>query len=177
VDEVIARATLADAAELASVAAATFPLACPPRMGADDIAAFLAAQLSETRFAEYLHDPSRVVLKVSEASAIIGYALLVAGEPADPNAAAAVRERPTVELSKFYLLPHHHGSGTAAHLMAAAIAHADQLGARSIWLGVNQLNRRAQRFYAKHGFQGVGTKTFQVGGQVEDDFVFERQLS
>jgi RimJ/RimL family protein N-acetyltransferase len=45
-----------------------------------------------------------------------------------------------------------------------------------VWLGVNQLNERAQRFYAKSGFSKVGTKRFLVGDRYEDDYVFERSV-
>ncbi|MEO6997186.1 MAG: GNAT family N-acetyltransferase, partial [Terracoccus sp.] len=45
-----------------------------------------------------------------------------------------------------------------------------------VWLGVNQQNERAQRFYAKSGFTVVGTKRFLVGDRYEDDFVMERPL-
>ena len=38
----------------------------------------------------------------------------------------------------------------------AALAHAESCAAASVWLGVNQNNGRAQRFYAKHGFAAVG---------------------
>jgi len=43
-----------------------------------------------------------------------------------------------------------------------------------VWLGVNQQNGRANRFYEKHGFAIVGTKGFELGGRREDDFVRER---
>ena len=42
-------ATAADAAALAEVAAATFPLACPPTVAAADIAAVIDAKLTEER--------------------------------------------------------------------------------------------------------------------------------
>jgi RimJ/RimL family protein N-acetyltransferase len=48
-------------------------------------------------------------------------------------------------------------------------------GRAGIWLGVNQLNARANRFYERSGFALVGTKRFLVGGSWEDDFV--RELS
>ncbi|MEP6478552.1 MAG: GNAT family N-acetyltransferase, partial [Rhodoglobus sp.] len=40
-----------------------------------------------------------------------------------------------------------------------------------VWLGVNQFNARANRFYEKSGFAIVGTKKFLVGEKYEDDFV------
>jgi ribosomal protein S18 acetylase RimI-like enzyme len=45
-----------------------------------------------------------------------------------------------------------------------------------IWLGVNNENARAQRFYAKSGFEKVGSKRFLMGDAYEDDFVMERSL-
>jgi ribosomal protein S18 acetylase RimI-like enzyme len=50
-------------------------------------------------------------------------------------------------------------------------------GAEGIWLGVNQENARAQRFYGKHGFDRVGAKRFLVGDRYEDDWVMERSLA
>jgi ribosomal protein S18 acetylase RimI-like enzyme len=45
-----------------------------------------------------------------------------------------------------------------------------------MWLGVNQLNQRAQRFYTKNGFTINGTKTFRLGAGVENDYVMVRPL-
>ncbi|PRC53827.1 GNAT family N-acetyltransferase, partial [Mycobacterium sp. ITM-2017-0098] len=43
-----------------------------------------------------------------------------------------------------------------------------------VWLGVNQRNARAQRFYGKHGFAITGTKSFRLGGHIEADYVMVR---
>ncbi|MEB0307431.1 GNAT family N-acetyltransferase, partial [Cryobacterium sp. 10I1] len=69
-----------------------------------------------------------------------------------------------------------HGRGVAAALMTATLDAARDRGARGAWLGVNQENARAIRFYGKHGFARVGTKHFLVGDRYEDDFVLERAL-
>ncbi|SUA80344.1 Protease synthase and sporulation negative regulatory protein PAI 1 [Nocardia otitidiscaviarum] len=164
----------ADAAALGEVAAVTFPLACPPGAGAADIAAFIADVLSPRRFTDYLADPARTVLKAVADGRVIGYSLLVAAEPTDPDVAAAVTLRPVTELSKMYVLPGHHGNGVAAALMAASLDRARTADSAGVWLGVNQENQRAQSFYAKHGFQVVGTKTFLVGAQLHSDFVMQR---
>jgi ribosomal protein S18 acetylase RimI-like enzyme len=75
-----------------------------------------------------------------------------------------------------YVLPDSHGAGVSAALMSEALAQATALDAKSVWLGVNQLNKRAQRFYAKHGFAVNGTKTFRLGAAVENDYVMVRPL-
>lgn len=171
----IRRATPADAAALHELAAETFPLAVPPGTTADDVAAFIAEHLSEERFHGYLADPVREIY-VAEASGLIGYTMLVYGEPTDPDVAAALTARPTVELSKCYARAAHHGAGIAASLVEASIAGARERGAAAMWLGVSQENARANAFYGKQGFAQIGFKTFRVGAELHDDFTRERVL-
>ncbi len=172
----VASGTAADVTELADVAARTFPLACPPSVADDDVAAFIAENLSEDRFRDYLADSERMVLSARTDGRMVGYAMLIRGVVADPQVQRAVPMRPAVELSKMYVLPDAHGAGVSAAMMAAALDACRALGATCLWLGVNQENARAQRFYAKHGFTVSGTKTFRLGGHVEDDFVMVRPL-
>lgn len=172
----VRHASAADAPALARVAAATFRLACPPHVTETSIAMFVRDVLSEERFREYVADPGRAVFLAEEGRDPVGYAMLVLGEPADAHVAAAVTIRPTAELSKIYVLPDRHGGDISRALLAASLDAARQAGAAGVWLGVNQLNERAQRFYTKSGFTRVGTKRFLVGERYEDDFVFERAL-
>jgi len=169
----VRRAGVADAAALHGVAAVTFGLACPPGTEQHDIEAFIAEHLSETRFGEYLADADRELLLAETGGEVVGYTMLVFGEPADSGIAAAVTARPTVELSKVYVLPGLHGSGASVTLLSATIEAARSRGVASVWLGVNQQNLRANRFYEKAGFAQVGVKTFRVGSELHDDFVRE----
>ena len=169
-------ATASDVDVLARVAAATFALACPPHMTIDRIDAFIDGVLSRSRFEEYLDDSARQVLLAERSGQPLGYAMLVDADPSDPDVASSIRLRPTVELSKIYVLPEAHGSGGARSLMDAGLDWARTRGALGVWLGVNQQNERAQRFYAKSGFVVVGTKRFLVGDRHEDDFVMERPV-
>ncbi|NLG56268.1 MAG: GNAT family N-acetyltransferase [Rhodococcus sp.] len=165
-----------DSEAIADVAAATFPLACPPDASQDDIAAFIDDVLSAEHFAEYLTDPRHTILKVTENGAIVGYAMIVDDEPADPAVAQFITARPTTEINKLYVVPDRHGSGIAAELMETIIDRAHAAGRASLWLGVNQKNMRAQRFYVKHGFTQAGTRSFVVGSRRHDDFVMQRAL-
>jgi tRNA (guanine37-N1)-methyltransferase len=165
-----------DVRALAELAALTFPLACPPGSTEQDQQAFVAAHLSAERFAQYLADPAREVLVATDGAQLLGYTMTVAGEPADADVRAALRLRPTIELSKCYVHPDQHGRGVAGALMAAVLERGAATDAAGMWLGVNQLNARAQAFYRRSGFEVVGTKHFQVGGRLEDDFVLERAL-
>lgn len=166
----------ADLPELASVAAATFPLACPPSATPDNIAAFIEETLSERRFGDYLADPDRTVLVAREDSSIIGYAMLIRGVPDDADVQRAVPARPALELSKIYVLADRHGTGASTALMTATLTRAAELDMSCVWLGVNQQNERAQRFYSKHGFTINGTKTFRLGAGIENDYVMVRPV-
>lgn len=164
------------------MAAITFPLACPPTTTDEAKAAFIAANLAPDRFGEYLRDPMRRLLVAERNGGVIGYTMLVlpaepSTGPADSDVAAAVTVRPTAELSKVYVLPEHHGGGAARRLVEATLRVAADEGIASVWLGVNQLNDRANAFYAKCGFSRVGTKRFLVGDVWEHDFVREHVFS
>jgi diamine N-acetyltransferase len=169
-------ATPADAPVLAALAADTFALACPPHTTADAIAAFIAANFTEQVFETHLGDDGRALLLAEQGESAVGYSMLVHGEPTDADVRASIRIRPTVELSKFYTRATAHGTGVAAPLMAETLAVAVRRGAAGAWLGVNEENARAQRFYEKSGFTRVGRKHFLVGGRREDDYVMERTL-
>ena len=199
-------ATTLDAAVLSELAGATFALACPPHTTPEAIDAFIAEHFTQERFAEHLADPDCVILIAesgtdsgteggtergtegesgsgtdSEAGTEagpppVGYSLLLYGEPADADVASSISLRPTVQLSKFYTRAEAHGTGVAAPLMLATLAEAARRPVTGIWLGVNEENTRAIRFYEKSGFAKVGRKHFLVGDRQEDDDVLERPL-
>jgi ribosomal protein S18 acetylase RimI-like enzyme len=173
---IIRKATTDDAGLLAELAAVTFPLACPPSSSPEDIAAHLANTLSEQHFRSYLEDPDITVLVIDAGGALRGYSLLVNRPAADADVASALTLLPSVELSKCYVHPEHHGLGAATELMHASLDAAAAAGAAAVWLGVNNQNARAIRFYEKSGFQKVGTKSFRLDSTVEHDFVLERAL-
>ncbi|RFA08267.1 GNAT family N-acetyltransferase [Subtercola boreus] len=166
----------ADAARLSLVATATFVLACPPHTTAGGIQQHLAATLTEERFVEYLADEQRMLFLAEAEGLPVGYTMVILGPPTDTEVAAALTLSPTAELSKCYVVAGRHGQGIAAELMRLSVDAVKQRGASGIWLGVNNENARANRFYEKSGFRVVGTKSFFVGGEQESDFVRERAL-
>ena len=171
----------ADAAALSELAAETFPLACPPSTTPEAIAAFIVEHFTVERLSAWLEDADRTLLVAEELDGrLVGYSMLIraaSGEPGDADAAAAVSARPAIELSKFYTRALAHGSGTVAGpLMRATIDAAGAARASTVWLGVNEENARAIRFYEKHGFGKVGRKRFRLGDRLEEDWVLEHPL-
>ena len=179
-DFTIRQATGADAKALAELAAATFPLACPPSSLPEDIAAFIAAHLNEGSFAAYLADPQRTLFLAEDAMAqggprLLAYTMMVDAPPSDTEVLAALKG-PAVELSKCYAHPDCHGTGISAALMATSLQWAAGQGSEQVWLGVNTENLRAKTFYQKHGFAVAGHKSFQLGNRVEHDYIMLRSL-
>ncbi len=165
-----------DAPALSALAAQTFPLACPPHISADAIASFIAAHLTASSFADYVDDPAYEVLVAREDdSRLDGYALSVRrAAPAD--IAPLLPDGPATELSKLYVRPDAHGGGAARQLLDAVVERARTAGTATVWLGTNQENRRARRFYEREGFELAGTRRFLVGGRWEDDVVYVRRV-
>ncbi len=164
-----------EAQALHEIAAITFPLACPAHLSAEAIGDFIAEHLSVDAFRAHLANPDHAVLVAVVDDRLLGYALVKLGPPEDPDVRAAVPDGPWCELSKLYVHPDGHGSGAARALLDAVEQEARQASAATLWLGVNQLNERANAFYAKQGLEVVGTRHFVVGGQVEADFVRARR--
>jgi GNAT superfamily N-acetyltransferase len=173
---VIRRADKKDAAALSQVASATFALACPPDTPQASIDEFIATHFTVAHFDDYLADPERALFLAEEDGEPLGYTMVIFGEPDDPDVVAAITLHPTSELSKVYVVAGHHGAGVSSRLVEASVDAARERGAVGMWLGVNQFNPRANRFYEKSGFARVGIKHFLLGGRYEDDFVRERAL-
>ncbi len=76
------------------------------------------------------------------------------------------------------MLAEHHRTGAAAALMDAGIdvGGGDTTRGRCGWASTRTMNAR-NAFYRKHGFAVTGTRTFQLGASLEDDFVMVRPLS
>jgi len=121
-----------DAGALAALAAVTFPLACPPSASPGDIAAHLANTLSEQHFRTYLDDPDVTILVIEAEGSLRGYSLLVNRPAADPDVSSALTLAPSVELSKCYVHPGHHGLGAAAELMHDSLQAAAATGAAAM---------------------------------------------
>lgn len=174
------RATTDDAAEVAWLAALTFPLACPPEASRAEMAVHIAEKLTPARFRRWATSDDHVLLAHADGTRLAGYALLALGSPEGAAEAAAVRaasgrEAPYVELSKIYVRPDAQGGGVAGGLMRAAVGAAAELGpGLPLWLGTNAQNLRAQAFYRKSGFEVVGRRTYVVGGLEHDDVVLVR---
>lgn len=176
------RAGERDAAGIATLAARTFPLACPPDFAASDERAFVAENLSEERIARALAPESTDRLwlaEVGDPGRFAGYTWScrrVGDAVGDLVARGRVRAD-AAYLSKCYVDAPWHGSGMAGALLEATVADLAGAGVRQVALGTNIGNARALRFYRHHGFRRAGRRAFRVGTRGATDDVLVRDLS
>lgn len=135
----------------------------------ENLAAFLANH-SEANWNCELSDPLYAVRIAEEKGAAIGFAKL--GPPSLPF---AVKGR-TIELRQLYVLKPWQGAGVAAVLLDWVIGEARRRGAEALYLSVFVDNLRAQRFYARYGFEAVGRYDFMVGTHADEDIVMRLKL-
>ncbi|MDM7923980.1 MAG: GNAT family N-acetyltransferase [Pyrinomonadaceae bacterium] len=101
----------------------------------------------------------------------VGYAKMLRGSDAD-----GLKGSNPIELKRIYLVERVWGTGLGEELLNFCVGRARESGHDTIWLGVWQENARGQSFYAKHGFEKVGTITFPYGDTVGINDVMERAV-
>lgn len=157
-------ADAADAALLSALSRRSFAETFGHLYHPDDLAAFLG-RLSPENWAAELAEPAFAVRLAEDGGEPAGFVKI--GPPSlpfKPSGAAA-------ELRQLYVLTPWQGGGVAAALIDWAIAQARSRGAAELFLSVFVDNHRAKRFYARYGFERVGTYAFMVGNHEDEDDV------
>lgn len=159
----------ADAGLLSDLGVRTFTETFGHLYSPENLAAFLANHEEEKWRAE-LGDPAYAVRIAEEGEVPAGYAKIA--PPVVPFEVTA----PTVELRQLYVLKPWHGAGVAQALMEWALAEARSRRAEQVLLSVFVDNHRARRFYARFGFEQVGTYHFMVGSHADDELILRCHL-
>ena len=128
-----------------------------PHFPADDMAIHLERMFGPTGLPAELHDPAIRVRMAEEGGEIAAYLKLT------PIGLAVPHEPGALEIKQLYVLAPWQGAGIAQALMDWAIETGRTEGAPALYLSVWEEGLRAQRFYARHGFEIVGTAPFRLG--------------
>ena len=162
-------ATPADVRLLSEFAARTFREAFSHMVPPDAMAQYLDESFSEERVAAGIADPDTVFLVATDSSgAWAGYCKLHFG--------AGERPKIPVKLWRLYTAREWQGLGVGAQLLEYAAMIARKRHGDSLWLTVNTGNTGAVRFYERNGFVRTGFTMFNLGGEIQRDFVMERRL-
>ncbi|HSL28908.1 MAG TPA: GNAT family N-acetyltransferase [Anaerolineales bacterium] len=165
-------ATLADAHILAELGAKTFQDTFSTDNTPENMDAYLKASFSPEIQLRELSEPD-VIFLIAESEGIpVAYAQLLM-KSMDESIKGA---RP-LEVRRIYASQEYRGKGVGKALMRAIIEEARQRGCDCVWLGVWEKNQRAIDFYKKWGFRVVGSHTFALGEDPQNDFVMELALT
>lgn len=165
----IRRASPEDAGAIAAIGAATFTETFAHLYPPADLAAFLAEAHSVERAEADLSNPDKAAWLVEKDGAVIGYALVGPCKLPHPEVTPACGE-----LDRIYIAKAHHGGGVGSRLLRETLDWLEKDGPRRLWIGVFSENLGAQRLYARHGFEVVGSYKFKVGGTLDHELILRR---
>ena len=167
----IRRASEKDIAVLADLSRKTFETAFGLENDPEDMRAYLDASFSVSQITHEVTKSDTTFLLAYDNEILVGYAKLQRGLAPD-----GVKHEKAVELGRLYVGSHHMGRGYGSQLIQACVDEACRQGYKRVWLGVWEKNLRAQRLYERFGFARVGTKTFVLGTDVQQDAVYARSV-
>jgi diamine N-acetyltransferase len=163
--------TIQDAKMLSELGARTFYDTFAKDNTPENMDAYLKQSFSlETQYRE-LSEPDVVFLIAEFEDAPAGYAQLILNSRDE-----AIKGMKPLEIRRIYAAKDYLGKGVGKELMQATIHEARARDCDCIWLGVWEKNQRAIEFYKKWGFRTVGTHTFFLGDDPQNDFMMELGL-
>jgi diamine N-acetyltransferase len=167
----IRRGMLEDAPALAELAARTFAEAFAADNTPEDLQAHLESSYGVVQQSQELSDPNEITLLAFAADHLIAFAQVRRQVPPQ-----CVTQAQAIEVHRFYVDRVAHGKGVAQSLMAAVKSAAKEFNAKHLWLSAWERNPRAVAFYAKMGFEIVGSADFVVGSDVQTDHIMVAAL-
>lgn len=169
-EPLIRRAGIADAEALVAIGVATFVETFAHLYPQSDLERYLAQAYDLERTRAELADPAKASWLVHAGEELVGYATVGPCALPHPDVTSACGE-----VKRIYVTQAMQGSGLAARLLGECLAWLDRSGPRAVWLGVWSENHRAQRFYARHGFEKAGEYDFHVGETVDREYILRRR--
>ncbi len=161
-----------DAEPLATLARETFVATFGHLYPPEDLAAFCGQIFTPAAQAALIAREDVEISLAVQDGAMLGYCQIGSFHlPYDTGG------RRALELHRLYVIERAKGSGVAPVLMAWALARMRAHGAQDAYLGVYADNPRAQRFYARYGFEVVGAYQFPVGRTLDDERIMRARLS
>lgn len=145
-------------------------MACPPTTAPEAIEAHIRDELNESRFAEHMRTSDFFVVDAG-AGEVCGYVMIAYDPPPVDNDWSN-----PAELRRIYVDADRHHTGVAADLLQTSLDFVSGRGHDWMWLGTNEANARAVRFYEKFGFRIVGKRSFCVADSIECDHVLARPV-
>ncbi len=167
----IRQATVADAAVLAELGAKTFYDTFHTFQTEEDMSKYLSFTYTPEKVKANLEKPDVFYYLAEDNNTAVGYAKLLLDVPVEQMKGDRV-----IEMEKIYVLKDYLGKGVGKKLMQQCIVAAVQEKFDWMYLGVWQHNTTAIEFYKQFGWEIFDTRKFQLGDNIEDDYVMRLKL-
>jgi ribosomal protein S18 acetylase RimI-like enzyme len=167
----IRRASAADVNILAKIGSQTFRDSYGRDNDLITMEQYLSLSFSADQIATEIGAPAAVFLLACRGICPIGYAKLNV-----ENFPGCVTGPKPVRLVRMYMEQEYIGKGYGTALMKSCLRESRRGGYETIWLGVWEQNRRAQRFYQKQGFHPVGSQDFIFGREIQQDIIMTKNI-
>ncbi|HEY8559192.1 MAG TPA: GNAT family N-acetyltransferase [Pyrinomonadaceae bacterium] len=167
----IRRAGAADAGLVGVLGAVTFYEAYYEQDNPHSLADYINESFDPAKIRAEIENENAAFFIIFRNGRAVGYAKLRADSAVD-----CVANETAIELQRIYVVERVFGAGIGERLLRHCLDVARAEGYKTLWLGVWEENRRAQRFYEKHGFRRVGTLTYPYGDAVGINHVMEKEL-
>ena len=165
-------ATAADIPALSRLGTDSFVAKFGDMYRPEDLSAFLSESYSEPAIAAELANPDRLYRLAERDGGLVAYCKL----GLSCSFPEFARGSNVLELKQLYALAEATGMGIGGTLMDWAMAEFAARGADEVQISVFSGNLDAQRFYQRFGFEKVADVTFQVGAQIDAEFLFAKLL-
>lgn len=132
---------------------------------------YLQEQFSESIIRKELEDPHARYFIASLDGKSVGFVKL-----RNDRKAKSLEKNRTIEIQRIYVLKEYQGYQIGKALMDFVKKMAREERYQNIWLQVWQKNQRALRFYQTAGFVVFDTTTFQLGKDIQADFLMKYDL-
>lgn len=167
----IRSATAQDARLVSTLGAVTFYEAYFEQDDPPDLADYIHESFALEKIRAEIEDSSATFFIIYHNRHAAGYAKL-----RENSEVHCVKNDSAIELQRIYIVERFFGKGLGETLLEHCLQTARERGFETLWLGVWEENRRALRFYEKHGFREVGKITFPYGDAVGINLVMEKDL-
>ena len=170
-ESIIRKASLSDLSALQKIAIATFTDAFADFNSQGNMESYIEKNFSVEKLTRELQNPDSAFFLALEGIEVSGYMKINSGD-----AQNELKESPSMELGRIYVIRRLWGKGVADLLCSHAIATARETRKSFLWLGVWEQNYRAIRFYQKHGFVEFDKHTFILGTDVQTDLMMKLEI-
>lgn len=158
--------------ELVGISRKTFVDAFEKFNDPSDFKAYIAFAFNRKKILSELINDNSAFYFVYQRESLVGYFKLNSG-----GAQTDLKLEESIELERIYVLEEFQGKKAGQWMLDQAIDLAITDQKKFLWLGVWQKNKRAIRFYEKHGFVKFGTHPYYIGQDKQTDWLMKFEFN